>query len=106
VFLSGAVHKAGLFELMSKLSQKLILVLLLLVPLLASTACKRKDPVYELKPEVGETDTAQVDLMQDQPKYVRIKKSEREQYLAAEERKKHREKSRYMYNGQFGWDEK
>jgi hypothetical protein len=91
---------------MNKLSQKLLLVLLLLVPLLASTACKRKDPVYELKPEAGELDTAQIDLMQDQPKYMRIKKSEREQYLAAEDRKKRREKGRYIYNGQFGWDEK
>lgn len=80
---------------------------MLLVGLFAgSSACKRKEPIYELKPEFGETDTAQVDLMQDQPKYIRIKKSEREQHLAAEERKKRREKATVIYQGQFDWDEK
>ena len=76
------------------------------VLLLAPAACKRKDPEYQLKPESGEADVSQFDRMEDQPKYLRVKKAERDRFMDAEGRRKERERLRAMYRGELEWDQK
>ncbi len=81
----------------------LSLTALLLCPL---CGCKRKDPIYELKPEVGEAEIAQIDTMEGEPRWMRVRKSEREKIMAEEMRKKRRQKDMMMYDNVVGWGKK
>ena len=68
-------------------------------------ACDRKPPTYELKPEVGDAQVVQWDTMEEQPKYMRVRKTEREKMLAVEDRKKKRMKAMAIYQGAYGFTE-
>lgn len=77
---------------------------LLLMLGLALSGCEKKEAQYILKPEVGDTTVAHFDLMNDQPKYMRVRKSEYERVRAIEEQKKLRNKARNIYAKQSRWD--
>ena len=83
---------------MNKLSL-LRFTLFLTLLLFSLSACKRKDPSFEMKPEVGEADISQLDLQQDIPKNMRIRNSERQALISAEKRRKEREKAALIQRG-------
>ena len=77
---------------------------LLLLLGLTLSGCEKKEAQYILKPEVGDTTVSHFDLMSDQPKYMRVRKSEYERARAIEEQKKLRDKARGLYAKQSRWD--
>lgn len=78
---------------------KLLFILLLL---LIAQGCKRKEPEYVLKSENGEQAVAHFDQMEDQPKYLRVKKTQWERAQDLERKKEARDKSRRLYYGKPG----
>lgn len=78
--------------------------LLFIAAICLFTGCEKREPIYKLKSGVGEKTSIHFDLMEDMPKYKRIRKTEWERIRALEERKKLREKARRMYAKESLWD--
>ncbi|MCB0323193.1 MAG: hypothetical protein KDD69_06445 [Bdellovibrionales bacterium] len=79
------------------------------IPLICLTGvllvgCEKKAPEYRAKIEMGAEAVQHFDQMEDQPKYMHVKKDVADKKRAILDRRMQREKSRGIYRKQSPWD--